>query len=147
MSESDVFPLNHMSLHKRSDHPEAGPSLEETLTGLSDALVALDALVPMAKCDESAANLDRDMRRLAFGVDMTRLLYLASLVKVDEATDSEMTELRELAERMHNDREVMSGYDHGANFDNALSASWIEGSINNILSGDTRGADKDGIAL
>ena len=146
LSEQEAFPLNHMSLHKRTDHPEAGPSLEETLAGLTDALASLEAFIASASGDV-LENLECDLRRLRFGVDMTRLLYLASLAKVGEATDSNIAELRASALKMENDTESMQGYDFGNNLDNAFNASWCAGSIAKLLADDASVADRDGIAL
>lgn len=118
-TEESLFPLKHMKLRKRADDPQAGPSLKETLEGLEEAGRMLDAV------GGENANLERDARRLRFGIRVTEFLYLMCLATVGEADKKTVSRLRILAAELEADRESMQGYDFGDDFQNALTATWV----------------------
>lgn len=120
-TEESLFPLVHMKLRARADDPQAGPSLEETLSCLEEAREQLQLLMPQLP----NSFLERDARRLSFGLRITKFLYLMCLAVIGEAGAACLASLHALAENLAADTQSMQGYDFGDDFTNALQASWV----------------------
>lgn len=123
LTAENLFPTHHMKLDYRANDAQAGPSLKETLMGLCEAREKLSKIALSTKDETVTLQLQKDMRRLDFGVKMTEFLYLACLVSIGKTEYLE--DLRALADNLESNTEAMQGYDFGENFSNALNASWI----------------------
>ena len=123
LTEENLFPLIHMKLRSRANDVQAGPSLKETLEMLTEAEASLEKLIGLSPSEEISLQLERDKRRLSYGVRMTEFLYLMCLCLIGEEEHRER--LVALAESMAADTESMMGYDYGENLDTALGGSWV----------------------
>lgn len=124
-TEDSLFPLVHMKLRSRADNPQAGPSLLETLEGLENGWNTLQTLLQQKVDTQTQHQLQRDARRLRFGVKCTRFLYLMCLCTIGEGDAATLEALRTLAEELEADTQSMAGYDFGTDFENALTATWV----------------------
>ncbi len=126
LTEETLFPTKHMKFRGRAEDPQAGPSMEETMLGLKQAL---EQLLAMENEVEKAKLLDyqRDVRRLKLGYYATRFIYLICLMIFKQATEEEEQELHSLAEQMSEDTESMMGYDRNNSkwLSTALEATWL----------------------
>lgn len=125
LTEDKLFPTKHMQFRGRADDPQAGPSMEETMHGLDQAL---EQLLAMEKDVEPEKMLDyvRDVRRLKFGCNVTQFIYLLCLSIFKQATEQDTQKMHDLAEQMATDTESMMGYDTEMSLlKTALGASWV----------------------
>ncbi len=123
LTEDQLFLSKHMRLQSRADDPQAGPSLQETLSGLEQALEKLQSLSVSA---QNQLQMEEDLRRLEFGVRMTKFIYLMCLCSINPADSEALRHLQQTAKELEDDTECMQGYDFGATFQNGLTASWLE---------------------
>ena len=125
LTEETLFPTKHMQFRGRADDPQAGPSMEETMLGLKEALAQLLAMEGDVE-QEKLLDYQRDVRRLKLGYYATRFIYLMCLMIFKQATDEEEQELHELAGWMSKDTESMMGYETDSKWvSTALEATWL----------------------
>ena len=135
-----------MQLDTRADDPQAGPSLQEALEGLTEAKAELEKILLSCKEEAVRCLLEKDMRRLDFGVRMTRFLYLICLAAIGRK--EYLAERRALAKNLEADKDSMQGYDFGPTFENALTATWMANTYYKRFAVDAdESRGEDGIAL
>jgi hypothetical protein len=125
LTEQTLFPTKHMQFRGRAADPQAGPSMEETMLGLGQAL---EQLLGMEKDVEPDKMLDytRDVRRLKLGYRVTRFIYLLCLCIFKQETEQDVQELHSLAKEMSTDTESMMGYETDSKWvSTALEATWL----------------------
>ncbi|MBQ3529321.1 MAG: DUF4838 domain-containing protein [Oscillospiraceae bacterium] len=125
LTEETLFPTKHMQFRGRADDPQAGPSMEETMLGLGQAL---EQLLAMEKDVEPDKMLDytRNVRRLKLGYNATRFIYLVCLCIFKQATAQDEQEMHNLAKQMSADTESMMGYETDSKWvSTALEATWL----------------------
>ena len=123
LTEETLFPTKHMQFRGRADDLQAGPSMIETLEGLDWALEQLLAMESEVEKDK-LVDYARDVRRLKYGCNITRFIYLLCLCIFKQATAREEQELHSLADMLSRDTESVMGYDR--NIENALDATWLK---------------------
>ncbi len=123
LTEKDLFPTIHMQFRGRVEDPQAGPSMEETLQGLEQALTQLLALE--SAVEESKRNdYVRDVRRLTYGCKVTRFTYLLCLCILKQADTRQEQELHSLAQLLGKDTESVMGFD--LKIKTALDGTWLK---------------------
>ena len=145
LTAENLFPTHHMKLDYRADDAQAGPSLKETLEELREAKKILSDILPLSDDESVALQLQRDMRRLDYGVRMTEFLYVFCLASIGKEEYSER--LKKLGENLEADTESMQGYDFGDNFANALNASWLSKTYYEKFTPNKDGEHSNGIIL
>ena len=126
LTEETLFPTKHMKFRGRAEDPQAGPSAEETLEGLDWALEQLLAMESAVEKDKMV-NYVRDVRRLRFGCNVTRFIYLMCRCVLKQADEQEEQQLHSLADMLSKDTESMMGYtlNNEKYFGNALESTWL----------------------
>ena len=125
LTEETLFPTKHMQFRGRADDPQAGPSMEETMLGLDQALKQLLAMEKDVE-PEKMLDYERDVRRLKLGRNATRFIYLMCLCIFKQATAQEEQEMHDLAKQMSPDTESMMGYENASKWvSTALEATWL----------------------
>ena len=126
LTEDQLFVSKHMRLHGRTDDPQAGPSLQETLNGLEEAMAQFQKILQLPVEETIRSSLERDACRLDFGVRITRFLYLFCLCSINPNDTVSLQQLQQVATDLESDTDCMKGYDFGDTFRNGLTATWLE---------------------